>query len=76
MRSDRITRIESDPATWLHRRNDWGHCEQCGDQILLNEGDYLVVTLHLDIPREEERERLCSGECYRQGAHDGMETGW
>lgn len=76
--ADRITGIESDPATWIHDASDGRACDQCGDYVPLAEGDYVVVTLVTDRGRFKEKTlvRVCSETCYRDWAAAAREDGW
>ena len=73
-----IHRIESDPAAWVHDAGDRDRCQHCSELIHLSDGEYLAVTLahgeYLD--RTKRLFRLCSADCYREWASEGLDVGW
>lgn len=76
--ADRVTTIESSPATWIHDDSDGRPCEQCGAYVPLAEGDYVVATLVTDRGKYREKTlvRVCSEACYRDWAGEARADGW
>ena len=76
--ADRVKSIESDPVTWIHHEGDIRPCDQCGGQMHLYEGGYIVATLTIDRRRYRDKSlvRVCSEGCYRSWAKAFQDSGW